>query len=349
MRKALAIPGLLCLALALFAGTALAAGTDSPPAVMGSSNSAELLPVDVITNTDQLEVRKIYELSPDVDPGRLPRDAFERGNYTYACTDILREVVIGEENKTVTVTETAESKKNDMNTILSILPQYREYMDEDGFSGNLLLNTATLKAEVSGYGSSSTPYALTRTYPNLSDADTQYLPKTIDDNGRTLQLQDVDWLTDNSYNVDDYEIGSRYTAVVTYGGTKTSSYVKGYDITADYSGEVVHKGVTVIRYTVIFTGMEITPSEPASEPAPLTPEPITPELDTNSVASQSYGFGWIPAVISALALLGCGACVFFTLKNRKETPRYEKDPEYDYHHDAYADDNGGSGAGGGDV
>ena len=38
-----------------------------------------------------------------------------------------------------------------------------------------------------------------------------------------------------------YAIGDRYTAVATYTGTATSSYVTGYTVTADYTGTDVYK------------------------------------------------------------------------------------------------------------
>ena len=45
-------------------------------------------------------------------------------------------------------------------------------------------------------------------------------------------------------------------------GAKKVSYVTGYTTKANYTGEVYRTGVTVIRYTVIFTG---TPVEPMVE------------------------------------------------------------------------------------
>lgn len=351
MRKALAITCVLCLVIVLSAGTAIAAEPTTSPAAIESSPMTELLPVDVITYADQLEIRKVYELSPEVDPSKLPRDGFERGGYSYECADVIREVVIGEETKTIIVTETAESKKNDMNSVLALLPQYKEYSDKDGFTGNLLLNTSTIKSEVAGYGSSSTPYTVSRNYPNLSDNDTQYIPKTIDDNGKTLQLQNVQWQTDNTMNVDDYEIGNRYTAIAIYGGTKTSSYVKGYNITADYVGEVLRKGVMVIRYTVVFTGTEIPAPETTPTPEPTPPSPDPSETPGTNTTNRQNGGGiiWLPILISVLALLGCGACAYLTFKNRKETPHYEKAPDYDYT-DTYDDGSGGDpGSGDGDI
>jgi hypothetical protein len=340
MKKARMTTIALALIIILTAGTALAADTGDPAEI------AELLPVDVITHADRLEIRKIYELSPDVDPGRLPRDDFERGDHAYECTDILREVVIGEEVKTVTITETAESRRNDMDTVLALFPQFIEYSDEDGFSGMLMLNTATIKSEISGYGRSSTPYTVSRSYPNLSNADSNHIPKTLDDNGRTLQLQDIQWRTDNTMNVDDYEIGNRYTAVVTYGGTRTSSYVSGYNITANYTGEVVRKGVTVIRYTVIFTGAELPAPAPAPIPEPAPEAEPEPSPEPEPAAKTRGASSWLPTLISLLALAGSGACAYLTLKNRKETPHYEESNTYDYP-DPDTDD-GGDDAGNGE-
>jgi hypothetical protein len=318
LKKLLITAAVLCLAFSLCAETVLAAETGI------AAITGELLPVDIVQYSDRLEIRKVYELSPTLDPGRLPRESFERGSVTYECVDILREVVIGEESKTVTESMTVESKKKDMDTILGLLPQFKDAENSDGFTGALLLNTGTIKSEVSGYGSSTTPYTVTRSYPNLSNADSQYIPKTIEDNGKTLQLKDVQWQTDNTMNVDDYEIGDRYTAIAAYEGTKTSSYATGYTITADYTGEVFRKGVTLIRYTVIFAGTEIPAPEPTAQPAIDPNAPDKPESEAKS------GFGWITIPLSALALLGSGGCLYFIIKNKKETSHNEENSTNNY-------------------
>ena len=213
-----------------------------------------LLPVDIILNQEALEIRKVYDLSPTTDPATLPRQTFDRDGCRYECSDILREVVIGSETQKVTQTETVESDNKSMETILGLLPQEKVVTTEDGFEGTLYLNLDSIHTEPSGYGSKTSPVTVTRRYPNLASADTNHLPKTITEGGRTLNLQGVEWQTDNTYNANDYEIGDRFTAVCTYGGSKTVSYVKGYTTTADYVGDAYRTGVTVIRYTVIFTG-----------------------------------------------------------------------------------------------
>lgn len=296
-KKLLSIPILLLLLTSL----ALPAGA------VDLANPDAVLPVDIIIDQDVKEIRKVYDLSPNTDPSTLPMGAFERDGLSYECTDILREVVIGSQTQTITQTETVESSKKDMETILELLPQEKEVTTEEGFAGTLHLVLESIKTEPTGYGSSTKPVTATRTYPNLSDADTNYLPKTITENGRTLTLQDVQWQTDNTYNADDYEIGDRFTAICTYGGTKTTSYVTGYTTTADYKGEVYHTGVTVIRYTVIYSGTPIAPTE--SDP--------TEGLKDGDI-------NWLLVILPALGALALGGGGIYLLMKRKEHVSYEE-------------------------
>ena len=254
---------LFSLAVSVLMSVALALSASA--ASLEAAEASTILPVDVIMDQDALEIRKVYDLSPSIDPSAIPRESFDREDIHYECSNILREVVMGDETQTLTQTETVESKNKEMETILALLPQEKDVTTEDGFSGTLYLNLNTLRTEVSGYGSSTKNVNTTRTYPNLSSADASHLPKTISDGGRTMTLQNVQWQTDNTYNVDDYEIGDRFTAICTYSGTKTSSYVKGYTTTAEYTGEVQRTGVTVMRYTVIFNGTPIAPAEPDAQ------------------------------------------------------------------------------------
>jgi len=312
---------LLLLAMAALPASAAAIDLKDPETV---------LPVDIVIDQDAREIRKVYDLSPNTDPSTLPMEAFDRDELHYECSDILREVIIGSETQTVTQTETVDSEKKDMEVILELLPQEKEVTTEDGFTGTLRLDLDSIKTEPSGYGSSTKPVTATRTYPNLSDADTQYLPKTITDGGRTLTLQDVQWQTDNTFNADDYEIGDRFTAVCTYGGSKTVSYVKGYTTTADYTGEVYRTGVTVIRYTVIYTGTPITPAEP---------EPVADE-------QSGADINWLIWMLPVLIALGAGVGGTYFVMKRKERLNYEEIVDdgrggTDVHHDGDHDSHGG--------
>ena len=265
-----------------------------------------MLPVDIIIDQDAKEIRRVYDLPASTDPSTLPMGSFERDGLLYECSDVLREVVIGSETQTITQTETVESSQKDMETILELLPQEKEVTTEEGFSGTLQLVLDSIKTEPAGYGSSTKPVTATRSYPNLSSADTNHLPKTITEGGRTLTLQDVQWQTDNTYNADDYEIGDRFTAICTYGGTKTVSYVTGYTTTADYTGEVYRTGVTVIRYTVVYTGTPIAPAEPEESEGLFS------------------GTNWLLVMIPALIALGAGIGGTYLWNKRKERAFYDE-------------------------
>ena len=127
--------------------------------------------------------------------------------------------------------------------------------------GTLSLQLDTVQVEVSGYGSSTREISATRSYPNLANQDTANIPKTIQDNGRTLTLQTINWQTDNTATLDGYSLGDRFTAVATYTGSATSSYVKGYTVTADYTGTVGKINLDRVRYVAIFEGTPLQPVE----------------------------------------------------------------------------------------
>lgn len=317
---------------ALIAAVLLIAALALPVAAADWSDPDALLPVDIILNQEALEIRKVYDLSPTTDPSTLPRESFDRDGCRYECSDILREVVIGSETQKVTQTETVESDNKNMETILGLLPQEKVVTTEDGFEGTLYLNLDSIHTEPSGYGSKTSPVTATRRYPNLASADTNHLPKTITEGGRTLNLQGVEWQTDNTYSANDYEIGDRFTAICTYGGSKTVSYVKGYTTTADYVGDAYRTGVTVIRYTVIFTGTPVPTAEPN----------IPPEPDGEK---QGGSETWIliPAVLAALCV-GAGGAYYWT--KRKERLSYEETVHNSGDDaDDGADDGGGPGSG----
>ncbi|MFQ7451085.1 MAG: hypothetical protein ACLRNQ_06245 [Flavonifractor plautii] len=94
-----------------------------------------------------------------------------------------------------------ESKYKDMESVLALLPQEKEFVTEDGLSGTLALQLDTVQVEAAGYGGSTREVSATRSYPNLASQDTANIPKSIEEDGRTLTLQSIDWRTDNTANV----------------------------------------------------------------------------------------------------------------------------------------------------
>ena len=216
--------------------------------------------------------------------------------------DLLKQELPENESRQHTETVTLQSKKKDMESVLALLPQEKEFITDDGLIGNLTLRLDTVQVEPAGYGSSTKEVSATRSYPNLTGQDTQYIPKTIEENGRTLTLQEIQWQTDNTATTDGYALGDRYTAIATYTGSATSSYVTGYTVTAEYTGTVSRIALNRVRYVAIFEGTPIQPTLPVETDA------VTPAF--------RWSYVLIPLGVVAVAGAGIGGALL--LKHRKE-------------------------------
>ena len=216
-------------------------------------------------NNGIFEVRKTYEMQVDEEPSAQAKQSFEQDGYSFVLTDMLRQELPEQQSKEYTETVTVSSESKELTAILPLLADTKEITTEDGFAGTLKLDTSTITVEPAGYKNNSWTVSATRTYPNLSSMDLEYIPKTTTENGRTLNFSTVDWQTDNTENVDDDTIGNRFSAVVTYTGTASSRNVTGYTVTAQYSGEVEKVSLDKVQYVAVFHGTPIAPQEVAKE------------------------------------------------------------------------------------
>ena len=281
--------------------------------LMPSAHAAELpevcYPTSVQCSEDKTELKKIYDLTPEADPKGIARSGFERDGYHYTLVELLRQELPQEESREHTETVSLQSAKKDMESVLAILPQEKEFITDDGLIGTLTLRLDTVQIEPSGYGSTTKEISAKRSYPNLAEQDTQYLPKSIEENGKTLALTDIRWQTDNTANMDGYAVADRYTAIATYTGSTTSSYIKGYTVTADYTGTVSRIALNRVRYVAIFDGTPIQPAEPVNVPS--------------ATSAFRWSYVLIPLGIVAAAGAGVGGALFW--KRRKEAAAGEED------------------------
>ena len=196
MKRKLALcAAVLCLTMALapsaFAAESVTVSQSSPPPEV-------CYPTSVSQSEDGTEIRKYYDLGPEEDPAGIPRSDFEQDGFRYTLIDLLKQELPENESRQHTETVSLESKSKDMESVLALLPQEKEFITEDGLSGVLTLQLDTVQVEVAGYGSSTREVSATRSYPNLASQDTANIPKTIEDNGRTLTLQNISWQTDKT-------------------------------------------------------------------------------------------------------------------------------------------------------
>ena len=279
------------------------------PSALAADTSSACYPTSVTRSEDGTEIRKVYDLGPEEDPAGISRSDFQQDGVRYTLVDLLKQELPENESRQHMETVTLESKNKDMASVLELLPQQREFVTDDGLSGTLTLQLDTVQVDVSGYGSSTRAVNVTRSYPNLAGQDTSYIPKTIQDGGRTLTLQDISWQTDNTASLDGYAMGDRFTAVATYSGSATSSYVKGYTVTANYAGTVSRIALNKTRYVAIFEG----------------DGPTVDIIPTEAESGSGFQFHWayllVPLGVIALAGGGMGTALF--LKRRHESGEEE--------------------------
>ena len=274
--------------------TPAALAADFEPAV---PDAKVCYPTAIVRNDDGTELKKIYDLSPEDDPAGIARSDFRQDGFQYTLTDLLKQELPENESRQHTEHVSIESAKQDRESVLALLPQEREFITEDGLMGTLTLKLDTVQVEPSGYGSSTKQLSVKRSYPNLAEQDTQYIPKSIEDGGKTLTLSDIQWQTDNTANMDGYAVADRYTAVATYTGSATSSYV--YTVTADYTGTVSRIALNRVRYVAIFEGM-----------------PIQPAISVAKNTTFRWSYVLVPLGVVAAAGAGVGGALL--VKHRRE-------------------------------
>ena len=250
-------------------------------------------------NNGIFEVRKTNELPVDQEPAMQAKQSFEQDGYFFTLTDLLRQELPEQQSKEYTETVTVSSESKELTAILPLLADTKAVTTEDGFTGTLKLDTGSITVEPAGYKNNSWTVSATRTYPNLSSMDLEYIPKTTTENGRTLNFSTVDWQTDNTENVDDDAIGDRFSAIVTYTGTASSRNVTGYTVTAQYSGEVEKVSLDKVQYVAVFHG------------TPL----VVPEVEASEVQTIDWRYLAIPGGLILLCLAGFTAA---KIKNRKK-------------------------------
>ena len=287
----------------------------------------ELYPTDVQTIIEDgaRQIIKTYILTAGQSPSEIPRSSFERDGWRYIITDITEKRISGIDARSHTETVEINTETNDLNEIIKLFSTTLEYQSQDGYSGILTLQMPTIVCEAEGYRNGNYTVTATREYPHLSTNDLSLIPKTITDNGRTLELEGVTWEVQHYTNVDYQDIPDSYRAIAKYSARASTRIVTGYITAADYVGEIVKPTTGDTVYIAYFIGSEINPAPPPA-PAPAQPDRTTPPptvtdepTTTEPAATENSGIPLAPiltAIIILAALAGTGA-YFFKRRNVK--------------------------------
>jgi hypothetical protein len=292
----------LCAIALMISGSAAAQAAETV------SNSS-YYPVSVEEYTygeDEPRINKTYQLSVSDDPSLIPTEDFERNGRHYSLLDMTRKDEVGVDTQTHTETVTQASDTNDLETILQRLDAEMEVTTEDGYTGILRLDHTSVQVTTDGYTTKTKTLSASRSYPNLSEADVSLLPKSIEDNGKTLTLGDVKWSESTEIDGEGNPV-IRYTASASYTGTTSSRYATGYTVSANYVGEVSKADCSVVTYTAIFG------SEDILEDTDAVSADAQDSSDTVNLSSLKYPLMFGGA---ALALAAGGVVVFKKVKKR---------------------------------
>lgn len=173
--------------------------------------------------------------------------------------------------------------------------------------GTLTLRLDTVQVEPSATGSSTKQLSVKRSYPNLAEQDTQYIPKSIEDGGRTLTLSDIQWQTDNTANMDGYAVAiaippSPPTPAAP--PAATSRAILSRQITPARSAGSLNR----VRYVAIFEG---TPIQPAISVAKNT----------------TFRWSYVLVPLGVVAAAGAGVGGALLVKHRRESADEEEAEE----------------------
>ena len=235
---------------------------------------------------------KVFTVPAATNPEALIEDPFEYEGCVYTFADITKHENDFQAQKAHTETITVETKKKDLSEILDVLNPTMEYDD--------------------GYSSGSYTIRETKEIGNLDSNDMAYVPATTVKDGKTIQLESVDWQVQGTALVDDVLVPSSYVAVATYAGKASYSTPTGYITTADYIGTVSCEEIKDVTYTVLYVGAK----------GSLTAEAEGSEVVSRSLseASASVTASKTPYLIGggiALALIGVGAYLLLRARQRR--------------------------------
>ena len=317
---------ILCVLALVMAGSVTALAADAS----NTGQSASYYPISVEEYTygdfDELRINKTYQLSLADDPSLIPTEDFVRNGRRYYLLDMTRKDEVGVDIQTHTETVTQASDTNNLETILQRLDAEMEVTTEDGYVGILRLDHTSVQVTTDGYATKTSTLTASRSYPNLSEADTSLIPKSIEDKGKTLTLGDVKW--SESMDVDgEGNPVTRYTATASYTGTTSSRYATGYTVSASYTGEVSKANCAVVTYTAIF-GSEKAAEESKAPSGDEQHDPTSGQTDDTENPSSTETpvtdqepvdrSGLNAPLVIGVVVLALGAGGVFAFKKHRE-------------------------------
>ena len=288
----------LLLALSTFAISALADDTLTPQEIVQS------------TVDDYTVVEKIYVLPKDSDASLIPTESYTENEVEYEYVETKVHDNSEEDTKEHIENVSYHTATNDAEVVVALFAPTLEITTEDGYIGVLAFDHSTLELTPAGYSSRKFTVTEERSYPNLASADTSLVPKTIDKDGTTLTLANIEWVTAADETISGTDVEIRYTANAIYTGTETKTYVNGYTASADYKGTVTKVINDTVTYTAVF-------KENKETNEPMIDIDKTNDNKDTSAEKKAKTAGIVAGSVAGAAALGAGGYAIYRLIRKK--------------------------------
>ena len=288
----------LLLALSTFAISALADDTLTPQEIVQS------------TVDDYTVVEKIYVLPKDSDASLIPTESYTENEVEYEYVETKVHDNSEEDTKEHIENVSYHTATNDAEVVVALFAPTLEITTEDGYIGVLAFDHSTLELTPAGYSSRKFTVTEERSYPNLASADTSLVPKTIDKDGTTLTLANIEWVTAADETISGTDVAIRYTANAIYTGTETKTYVNGYTASADYKGTVTKVINDTVTYTAVF-------KENKETNEPMIDIDKTNDNKDTSAEKKAKTAGIVAGSVAGAAALGAGGYAIYRLIRKK--------------------------------
>lgn len=293
----------LLLALSTFAISALADDALTPQEIVQS------------TVDDYTVVEKIYVLPKGSDEALIPTESYTENEVEYEYVETKVHDNAEEDTKDHVENISYHTSTNDAEAVIALFAPTAEITTEDGYFGILAFDHSTLELTPAGYSSRKFTVTEERSYPNLASADTSLVPKTINKDGTTLTLANIEWVTAADETISGTDVAIRYTANAIYTGTETKTYVNGYTASADYKGTVTKVINDTVTYTAVFKEVKET-TEPMINIDPTNNNENKKDT-ANEKTNKTRGIVFA-SLFGASALAGGGYAVYRVIRKKRK-------------------------------
>ena len=152
-----------------------------------------------------------------------------------------------QEEKQISTTKTIRSKTNNIEKLVKELGDNIEY-SENGYTGKYILDTESIGIKTINNGYYEKLIEENKRYSNLEKNDLDFISKTIEKDGLTLDLLNTEWQVQSNKKVGEYEVPDLYTANCYYATKIKVDYPNTYIVTANYNGiakKLIEKPITI--------------------------------------------------------------------------------------------------------